>query len=236
MKTLSSRNDSQSPLQVVVLVSGRGSNLQALVRSINSGVVNAVITGVISNNASAPALKFAKSAGIPTTVVERRKNPNFEQQLIDAVLTFNAELVVLAGFMAIVGANFIRTFENRVINIHPSLLPSFRGLDAQEQALEAGVKIAGCTVHVVVDEVDAGQILAQAAVPVLEDDTAETLAERILAEEHKLLPAVVHAISVGSIQLGKLQRESGAKKSQNLKHALTGESLQSIAFSNDVKK
>ena len=190
---------------IVLLISGRGSNMEALIKRINEKHLPIKIAAVISDKASAPGLAIAHNHNIPTVIVPRqsqtKSNEEFNQLLIDAVKGFHPELIVLAGFMRVLAANFISTFKNKIINIHPSLLPSFPGLAAQEQALNAGVKVTGCTVHYVNNDVDAGPIIAQTAVPVLADDTVESLQKRILEQEHQLLPAVVEAIASGGIKL-----------------------------------
>lgn len=196
--------------RIVVLISGRGSNLEALVRSIKLWKEPIEVAAVVSDKSSAGGLKFAESEGIPTVVVPRlakeRSSEDFNTALADAVEAFTPDLVVLAGFMRIVLPQFISRFPNKIINIHPALLPSFRGLHGQAQALAAGVKLAGCTVHYVIPDVDAGPIIAQAAVPVMPEDSEETLSTRILKREHQLLPAVVHAIARGGVCF---QRQNG---------------------------
>ncbi len=197
--------------RVVVLISGRGSNLQALHRSISASRAPIEIAAVLSDKKDAAGLEFAASCGIPTQVVPRlpkqRSNAEFNTVLADAVEQFRPDLIVLAGYMRVVAPEFIRRFPDRVINIHPALLPSFRGLHAQAQALAAGVRFAGATVHFVVEEVDAGPIIAQAVVPVLPGDDEEKLSARILRQEHILLPAVVQAVAAGAVQL--VRNEAG---------------------------
>jgi phosphoribosylglycinamide formyltransferase-1 len=184
-------------LRLGVLVSGRGSNLRAILDAIGAGRLNAEVAAVVSDKPDAPALQYI-GAGI-AGVVERKNWPDtetFEDAIASELQKRGVELVVLAGFMRVLGPVFVRRFEGRIINIHPSLLPSFPGLHAQRQALLHGVKIAGCTVHRVDETLDGGPILAQAAVPVLEDDTEETLSARILKEEHKLLPETIQNVFV----------------------------------------
>jgi phosphoribosylglycinamide formyltransferase-1 len=181
-------------LRIGVLVSGRGSNLQAILDAAAEGGLDAEVALVVSDRPDAPALCRAGERGVESRVVERKDFPNaeaFENAMAGALEERGVELVVLAGFMRVLGLAFVRRFEGRIVNIHPSLLPSFPGLHAQRQALRHGVKIAGCTVHLVDETLDGGPILAQAAVPVLEDDTEESLSERILKEEHKLLPETI---------------------------------------------
>lgn len=186
------------PLRLGLLVSGRGSNMSAVIGAIESGAVNAEISLVVSDNPKAPALKSASGRGLETLVWERENfgsRAAFETGLAGELKSRRVELVVLAGFMRLLSPVFLNEFPDRVINIHPSLLPSFPGLEAQRQALEYGVKIAGCTVHYVNEVMDGGRIIAQAAVPVLPDDTRETLSLRILEEEHRLLPETIGLIS-----------------------------------------
>lgn len=188
-----------APMRVGVLVSGSGTNLQALIDRRSGGQLGpAELVVVGSNVPDAPALARAQAAGLDTFVVDHRHHPDrndFDRALVSALRSHEVELVVLAGFMRMLGPAMLSAFPERVINIHPALLPAFPGLHAQRQALEAGVRIAGCTVHFVDGGVDSGPIIAQAAVPVHADDDLAALRERILAEEHRLLPAVVRAIA-----------------------------------------
>jgi phosphoribosylglycinamide formyltransferase-1 len=191
--------------RIVVLLSGRGSNFKALYRALESNSSEARIVGVISDNPNADGISFAKSHEVPCTLVPRDKNKKpldqFFKELHKTVSDYQPDLVVLAGFMRIVPDSLINEFAGRMINIHPSLLPSFKGLHAHKQALQAGVKISGCTVHYVVPEIDSGAIIAQAAVPVFANDTEQSLSERILIEEHKLLPKVVKLIAAKKVKL-----------------------------------
>ncbi len=187
-------SETHGPLRLGVLVSGRGSNLAAVLDEIAAGRLAAEVRVVISDHPAAPALERAAQAGVPAVAVERRNFPDraaFEKALAAELRQHEVELVVLAGFMRVLGKIFVDEFSSRVINIHPSLLPAFPGLQAQKQALDYGVKIAGCTVHFVNEIMDGGRIIAQTAVPVLPEDTEETLSARILAEEHRLLPQVI---------------------------------------------
>jgi phosphoribosylglycinamide formyltransferase-1 len=174
-------------LRLGILVSGRGTNLQAIIDSINEGKLLAEIVIVISDNPKAMALERAKIANIPTAYVKPGKKSEFEREIIRILEENKVDLIVLAGFMRILSADFVSRFPLRIINIHPSLLPSFPGLEAQRQALEYGVKITGCTVHFVNEIVDGGPIILQEAVPVYDDDTVESLSARILEKEHKIL-------------------------------------------------
>jgi len=194
-------------MDVVVLVSGRGSNLRAICAAIDAGTCDANVVGVVSDRRNAAALEFAKGRGIPTKTVSLRKGDDrdaWNESLADEVATLNPELVVLAGFMRVLGAPLLERFPGRIINVHPALLPSFAGHNGPQDALDGGVRISGCTVHIVDAGVDTGPILAQAAVPVLADDTADTLHARIQVQEHQLLPRVIHQIALGAITLDPL--------------------------------
>jgi len=183
-----------------VLISGRGSNLQALVDAIADGRLNASIAVVISNVAGAGGLDRARSAGIETAVLDHRGWPSrddYDRALVDELRARDVDVVCLAGFMRRIGARFIEAFPDAIVNIHPSLLPSFPGLHAQAQALAHGVRVSGVTVHLVTPELDAGPIIVQRPVPVLEDDTEETLAARILVEEHAAYPEAVQRLLDG---------------------------------------
>lgn len=188
--------------RVAVMISGRGSNLESLISSIKTHAWPIEIVLVVSDNPKAPGLRFAEWEQIPIAVVERgaMKRPAYDHALAEAIAPHNPDLIVLAGFMRVLGTDFIRRFAGKIINIHPSLLPSFRGLDVHRAAIQAGVKFSGSTVHYVVEQVDAGPIIAQSVVPVLPDDDEESLAERILKTEHQILPAAVHAIAAGKIR------------------------------------
>lgn len=185
-------------LRVAVLLSGRGSNLQALITASQASAYPAEIVHVVSNVPNAPGLTRAREAGIASTVLDHR---DFEsREAFDAAVTgvlkdCGAELVCLAGFMRILTDTFVEAWKDRLLNIHPSLLPAFKGLNAQQQALDAGVKLAGCSVHFVRLGMDEGPIVAQASVPVLAGDDAESLSARILIEEHQLYPTVVRLIA-----------------------------------------
>jgi phosphoribosylglycinamide formyltransferase-1 len=176
--------------KLVVLISGRGSNLDAIVRA----GVPAKIVAVISNRADAAGLKLGEQAGIPTEVVDDREFPSreaFEAELADAIDRHSPDLIVLAGFMRVLGADVVRRYSGRMINIHPSLLPAFPGLHTHRRALQEGVKLHGCTVHFVTPQVDHGPIIVQAAVPVRAGDTEATLAARVLQQEHRVYPLAI---------------------------------------------
>ena len=183
-----------------VLISGRGSNLQALIDAIAAGRLDASVALVISNREEAPGLARARAAGIEAICLPHRSWPtrdDYDRALVHELRARNVGVVCLAGFMRLVGTPLIEAFPHRVINIHPSLLPAFPGLEAQRQAIEHGVKVSGVTVHLVTAELDGGPIIVQRAVPVLPADTAESLAERILEEEHRAYPDAVRIILDG---------------------------------------
>jgi phosphoribosylglycinamide formyltransferase-1 len=190
--------------KIGVIVSGRGSNLQSIIDHITEGKLDVEVAVVVSDHADAFALKRAAKAGIATAVVERkgcRDKEEFEDKIDAALRNAGAELVVLAGFMRILTGHFISRWEHKIINIHPALLPSFKGLDAQGQAVDYGVKVAGCTVHFVDEGTDTGPIILQKVVPVMDEDTEETLAARILVEEHKALPEAIRLWSEGKLSI-----------------------------------
>ncbi len=178
--------------RIVVLVSGRGSNLEALIAAIKAGSINGEIVCVISDRADATALHKAQQESIATSVVDAQTNfPNnvhFETALIDNIQKHQPDLILLAGFMKILNPRFVETFEARILNIHPSLLPAYKGLDTHRRVLEAGERFHGCSVHFVTSELDDGPVIIQARVPVKEDDNPRTLAARVLAQEHHIYP------------------------------------------------
>ncbi|QKX03362.1 phosphoribosylglycinamide formyltransferase [Wolbachia endosymbiont of Litomosoides sigmodontis] len=181
-------------IKLGILISDRGSNMQALMKACQDYSFPAEMACVISNNNKAAGLKVAEQAGMPTFIVKNK--PLDVDKIHEILVQYKVNLVCLAGFMRILKADFLSKWHGKVINIHPSLLPSFKGLNAQEQALKAGVKITGCTVHYVTPEVDSGTIIAQAAVPVLPNDTIHSLSERILTEEHKCYVKAVKLIAI----------------------------------------
>jgi phosphoribosylglycinamide formyltransferase 1 len=190
--------------RVAVLISGGGSNLQALIDACAASDFPAKIALVISNHADAFGLQRARDAAIATTVVSHRDFATrqlFEAEIQSALVAHRIELVCLAGFMRVLTAEFVVTWRGRMLNIHPSLLPSFKGLHTHARAIEAGVKFHGCTVHFVEPELDDGPIIAQACVPVLDDDTAEILAARVLLEEHRLYPEALRLVASGQVQI-----------------------------------
>lgn len=187
-----------------VLISGRGSNLEAIHRAIVSSALDAHIALVISNHAEARGLTFARTAGLETSVVDHREfrsRADYDRQLVAELRARDVALVCLAGFMRRLGPGFVAAFPEAILNVHPSLLPSFPGLEAQHQAWDHGVKVAGATVHFVTAELDAGPIVLQAAVPVEEADTPETLAARILVEEHQLYPRAIGLVLEGRCRI-----------------------------------
>jgi phosphoribosylglycinamide formyltransferase-1 len=182
--------------RIAILLSGRGSNFAAIARNVAAGVIDAEIAVVISNRPGAAGIALAEQLGLPALVVpsQGKQREEYDRLLVAELQQRNVDLVCLAGFMRLLSPTFVRAFPNRILNIHPSLLPSFPGLEAQRQALEHGVKITGCTVHYVDENLDAGPILLQAAVPVLPDDTVETLSARILVEEHRLYTEAINLV------------------------------------------
>jgi phosphoribosylglycinamide formyltransferase-1 len=190
-------------LQLGVLISGRGSNLQAILDAVERGELDANVRLVLSNKKKALGLERAQKAGVPTKAIGHRSHASreaFDAAMVAALRAAGVEWVVLAGFMRIVTPVFLEAFPGRVVNIHPSLLPSFVGVDAQQQALDHGVRVSGCTVHLVNAGVDAGPILAQAAVPVRDGDDRDSLAARILEREHPLLVQTLQWIAEGRLE------------------------------------
>lgn len=186
------------------LISGRGSNLQAIIDAIADGRLDATMAVVISNRAAAAGLERARTAGIETRVLAHSGWPSreaYDRALVAELRAARVDLVCLAGFMRLLTLAFVEAFPGAILNVHPSLLPAFPGVDAQRQALEHGVKVSGATVHFVTAELDAGPIILQAAVPVLADDSAETLAARILVEEHRLYPEAIGLVLDGGWRL-----------------------------------
>ena len=193
-----------SGFKLGILVSGRGSNLQAIIDAIESGELNASVTVVLSNKQSAPALDRARSKGIEAIWVDPRQygdKQEYDRALMQELQKHQVNLVCLAGYMRILRPEFIQTFAGKIINIHPSLLPAFPGLDVQQKAIDYGVKFSGCTVHFVNEEVDGGAIILQAVVPVHDDDTADSLAARILIQEHLIYPRAIQLIVENRLQI-----------------------------------
>ncbi|EWS53379.1 MULTISPECIES: phosphoribosylglycinamide formyltransferase [unclassified Methylibium] len=202
--------------RIVILISGRGSNMEAIVEACAAQAWPARISAVISNRADAAGLDYAAARGIATSAVEHRAYPDrerFDAALAEAIDQHAPDLVVLAGFMRILTASFVQRYAGRLLNIHPSLLPAFTGLHTHRRAIEAGCKLAGATVHYVTAELDHGPIVAQAAVPVLPDDTEQTLAARVLASEHRLYPMAVRWAVEGALRIeanGVVRQRDGA--------------------------
>ncbi len=191
-------------MKVAVLISSRGSNMQALVRACQEDGFPAEITAVISNNPEAAGLDFAKSHDIPTKVINHRDYENreeFDAAISEYLESKQIDLICLAGFMRLLTPEFVNRWRDRIINIHPSLLPAFKGLHVHERAIESGARFTGCTVHVVRPEMDDGPIIAQAAVPILQDDTPESLANRILEQEHKIYPLALKLMGERKVKI-----------------------------------
>jgi phosphoribosylglycinamide formyltransferase-1 len=186
-----------------ILLSGRGSNFEAIADHVAAGDLDAEIAVVISNRPDAPGLEAARRRGLPAVAIPSKglDREVYDRMAIEELRGRGVELVCLAGFMRLLSATFVRAFPNRILNIHPSLLPSFPGLDAQHQALEHGVRVSGCTMHFVDEYLDAGPILAQAPVPVLDTDTVETLAARILKEEHRIYSEALRIVIGGNYRI-----------------------------------
>jgi len=197
-------------IRLGVLASGRGSNLQAIIDAIEKGTLDAVVAVVISNKMEAPALERARKHGAPAVFLDPKAAPgreDYDRNILEQLRVYNVALVVLAGYMKIVTSVLLEAYDERMMNIHPSLLPAFPGLAAQKQALDWGVKVSGCTVHFVTEGVDAGPIIRQAAVPVLETDTEESLAARILVEEHRIYPEAIQLFAQGRLTVeGRMVR------------------------------
>ncbi|NHM28275.1 phosphoribosylglycinamide formyltransferase [Desulfofundulus sp. TPOSR] len=191
-------------LRLGVLASGRGSNLQAILDAIDEGRLAAEVVVVISDNGEAKALERARLHSIPAIHINPAQFPDkhtYEEVIVDTLKKHQVELVCLAGYMRLVGRVMLESFPNRIMNIHPALLPAFPGLHAQQRALEYGVRYSGCTVHFVDEGMDTGPIILQAVVPVLPDDTPETLADRILEQEHRIYPEAIALFAAGRLEL-----------------------------------
>ena len=192
------------PLKIAIFISGRGSNMMSLLQACKSPDFPATPVVIVSNQPDAPGLQSAQKAGIATAVLERSEYPSrqaYDSSLNDILNKQGVELICLAGFMQILSKDFVENWHNQIINIHPSLLPSFKGLDTHQRALDAGVKFSGCTVHYVRYEMDTGPIIAQAVVPVAEEDTADTLAARVLEQEHRIYPQALKLVATGAVRV-----------------------------------
>jgi phosphoribosylglycinamide formyltransferase-1 len=191
-------------LKLGILISGNGSNLQSIIDHIEKGSLKATIKIVISNNPDAYGLTRAKKHGIPVVILKNGdfiNKEDFDLELINILKNNSVDLVILAGFMRVLTPTFLKAFTQKIMNIHPALLPSFPGIHGQKQALEYGVKLSGCTVHFVDEGVDTGPIIIQSAVQVFDDDTEETLAARILKEEHRIYPQAIQFYTEGKIEI-----------------------------------
>ncbi|MDR2113556.1 MAG: phosphoribosylglycinamide formyltransferase [Candidatus Accumulibacter sp.] len=189
---------------VVILISGRGSNMAALIDAAADGALPVRVAGVLSNRPGAPGLEIAARRGIPARAVDHARHPRreaFDAALAEAIDAWAPDIVALAGFMRILGDDFVARYAGRLINIHPSLLPAFPGLHTHQRALDAGVRVHGCTVHFVTPALDHGPIIAQAAVPVLDGDDADSLAARVLAQEHRLYPQAIRWFAEDRLRL-----------------------------------
>ena len=200
--------------RIVILISGRGSNMQAMLKVAAADRWPAQIAAVISNQPTAAGLDVARAAGIATSAINHRDYPDrelFDAALAELIDQHSPDLIVLAGFMRILTPGFVNRYFGRLINIHPSLLPSFPGLHTHQQAIDAGVKVHGATVHFVTAELDHGPIIAQATVPVLDDDTEDTLAARVLEQEHRIYPQAVRDLMSDTLKLvdGRVVRSAG---------------------------
>lgn len=193
-----------SPLKIAVLASGRGTNLQAIIDSIEAGALDARVVAVLSDRPEPLAFRRAQKHGIPTVFIDpknSRSREEYDASLVKALSSFRPDVVALAGFMRLLTSVLLQAYPRRVVNIHPALLPAFPGLNAQAQAVAYGVRYSGCTVHFVDEGMDTGPVILQSVVPVYQDDTAETLAERILAKEHKTYPAALQLLAEGRLRI-----------------------------------
>lgn len=192
------------PVTIAVLISGGGTNLQSIIDAIEAKRLDAKIALVLSNKADAYGLVRAKNHGLPTEVLDHKAYPSreaYDQAVVDNLRTRGVELVVLAGFMRLLSPVFVKAYSNRIMNIHPALLPSFPGLHVQKKAVEHGVRFSGCTVHFVNEECDEGPIIIQAVVPVFPDDSEDTLAARILKQEHRIYPRAIQLYAEGRLRV-----------------------------------
>jgi phosphoribosylglycinamide formyltransferase-1 len=194
----------RSPRRIAVLISGRGSNLQSIIDAVAARRLDATIAVVISNRRQAVGLQRAREAGLEAMCLgphDYADRDAHDRAILDVLRDRRVDLICLAGYMRLIGASLIEAFPSRILNVHPSLLPAFPGLDAQRQALDHGVRVAGATVHIVTSEPDAGPIILQASVPVLDDDTVESLSARILVEEHRIYPEAIRIVLKGGWSL-----------------------------------
>lgn len=206
-------------LKLGVLISGSGSNLQSIIDHIEKGKLKAVIKVVISNNPDAFGLQRAKKHNLPAVVLKQKDfktREDFDEHLISILRQNHVDLVVMAGFMRIISGAILKAFPDKIMNIHPALLPSFPGLHAQKQAFDYGVKVSGCTVHFVDEGVDTGPIIIQGVVPVYDDDTDETLAQRILKEEHRIYPQAIQLYAEGRLTIEGRKVKAKSVLNQNI--------------------
>ena len=207
-------------IPIAVLISGGGTNLQAIIDAIEAKRLDAVIKLVLSNKSEAHGLVRAKSHGIATAILDHKNYPSredYDRAAVDLLRAHGVELVILAGFMRLLSPVFVKAYSNRIMNIHPALLPSFPGLHGQRKALEHGVRFSGCTVHFVNEECDEGPIIIQAVVPVFADDTEEILAARILKEEHRIYPRAIQLYAEGRLRVdGRRVMVTGGAKDEGL--------------------
>lgn len=189
--------------QLAILLSGRGSNFEAIADSVARGAIEASIAAVVSNRPDARGVVLARERGIHAVVIPSKgvDREAYDRLLIEELQKYQVDLICLAGYMRVLSATFVRQFQNRILNIHPSLLPAFPGLDAQHQALAYGVKVSGCTVHFVDEYLDAGPVILQAVVPVQDNDTEETLSSRILQEEHRIYSEAIRIVLGGNYRI-----------------------------------
>jgi len=205
-----------APARIVVLISGRGSNLKSIIDAVQKGQIPATIACVISNRTDASGLQYARDADIPTEIVTNKQyssREDFDDALIETIDRYDPQLVVLAGFMRILGREFVEHYLGRMINIHPALLPEFPGLNTHERALQTGADQHGATVHFVTPEVDSGPIIIQRAVPVLDNDTPESLAARVLEQEHQIYPLAIRWFAENRLTIDDDQVLLDGKKS-----------------------
>lgn len=190
-------------MKLGILISGRGSNMMAIAAAARSGAIGAEVALVLSNRPQAPGLEWARQQGLAVCALPSagREREDYDLEVIAELRGAGVELVCLAGYMRLLSGKFVQAFPQRILNIHPSLLPAFPGLDAQRQAIDYGVKFSGCTVHFVDESLDGGPVLLQAVVPVRDDDTVESLSARILEQEHALYPQAIHRLSTGRFRL-----------------------------------
>ena len=215
--------DSPSKLNLVVLISGGGTNLQSLIDAIRNGELHAEISAVFSNEPKAYGLERAKKAGIPTCVLSHKdylERSEYDADLADRIDRYPLDYLVLAGFMRILSAGFVRRFQDRILNIHPALLPKYKGTNTHQRALDAGETEHGATVHLVTEELDDGPNLLQARVPILKGDTAETLQQRVLKEEHRIYPAAIQKLATGAmkIQNGEVTHAGNKTEPAEIQH------------------